>query len=886
MPSEQEELKLIVTLVDNASPGLEKIVDLNKQLGGTEVRQAHAKMSEGTKELSKAVGQIVGGFDDAFKSLGMFRLGVAGAGAGILLFGMEVSKQIGELGKWAAELRGIGQAARAIGVDPARMKGLIEQFSAVGVEAGDAKAAIAKLADGLADLDRVDSKIRREFMRHVRTPEAAAAAQQFLGHMRDLAHSGQVEEAMKELNVRANNIIANAMVAGASRIEATKRAKEALGGLWNEDMLKLGTDIKEMSADELKIQNERIATAEKYATTLGKIHNEWNDIVEAFKAPLLDALLPQAERLLEIFKSIHAWTDEKTKESKRTEELNKVLPEESPGITGLFGGPSWKAWRDRLAQREYYKQHPEVAIPGSAKEAEDLARRKLEEENTEEMRKLRESTDSLRNQLKENPFSYAPMSYTGSGLDRSMIHNAAFVTGGGATPPGYARPGYVPSPYDGGPRGGPPMTPPPYPGFRGAGPGGPAALNDEKGRPIDPETMRQAEELGRAGDTAGLQRLFASKGYHMSGPACGAVASAYVRSAGFKPPAGASVATNWHGWGEKMEPSGINAPGHPFGSMVGTYWHGTYGSAIGRMLGPGQQGGHVMTIVPGTYDPKTNTAMFADQHGSGVRRRSLNDIDLRYAGDAAIAALKGGGAAGVAGGKIEGGRYPSEAELADKSRAAGERFNNPFNMWFDRYAAEQGGLPGRQITQYDTPSIFPSKMAGAAAAIRKMAQSPLYSGKTMQDLIGTWVGHGQSYAPIIEKMTGISRNTRITPEFLASDDGLKFLMAMSRYETHVQSPYPLTEDQWKKARDVALGLKTDQPGGAGGANIVDMNEARKRIGLPPVSRVEGSASLKVHVNAPKGTAVDAAAEGLFKKVEINRQTQMERAKGGPEIMSL
>jgi hypothetical protein len=168
--------------------------------------------------------------------------------------------------------------------------------------------------------------------------------------------------------------------------------------------------------------------------------------------------------------------------------------------------------------------------------------------------------------------------------------------------------------------------------------GGPAGLNDENGKKIDAETMRQAEILGRAGDVAGLQRLFSQKGYHMSGPACGIVATGYVKSAGFKPPTGAAIASSWHGWGEKMDPSGINEPGRPFGSMVSTYFHGRYGGKQGQLLGPHEQGGHVMTVVPGTYNPKDNTAMFADQYG--VRRRSLSDMDTRFAGASAVAAAE------------------------------------------------------------------------------------------------------------------------------------------------------------------------------------------------------------------------------------------------------
>jgi hypothetical protein len=171
-----------------------------------------------------------------------------------------------------------------------------------------------------------------------------------------------------------------------------------------------------------------------------------------------------------------------------------------------------------------------------------------------------------------------------------------------------------------------------------ASPGGPAGLNDEGGKKIDPETMRQAEILGRAGDVAGLQKLFSQKGYRMSGPACGMVAAGYVKSAGYKPPTGAAIATSWHKWGEKLNPDDINAPNHPFGSMVSTYFHGRYGGTQGQILAPGQTGGHVMTIVPGSYNKADGTAIFADQYGA--RRRKLTDMDTRFAGASTVAAVE------------------------------------------------------------------------------------------------------------------------------------------------------------------------------------------------------------------------------------------------------
>jgi hypothetical protein len=73
-------------------------------------------------------------------------------------------------------------------------------------------------------------------------------------------------------------------------------------------------------------------------------------------------------------------------------------------------------------------------------------------------------------------------------------------------------------------------------------------------------------------------------------------------------------------------------------------------------------------------------------------------------------------------------------------------------------------------------------------------------------------------------------------------------------------------------------------GGGGGSSPVSQDQierARNILNRNQSMKVEGSGKISVDVNAPKGTRVGAQGKGLFKTVEINRQTQMEPAKRGP-----
>jgi hypothetical protein len=74
-------------------------------------------------------------------------------------------------------------------------------------------------------------------------------------------------------------------------------------------------------------------------------------------------------------------------------------------------------------------------------------------------------------------------------------------------------------------------------------------------------------------------------------------------------------------------------------------------------------------------------------------------------------------------------------------------------------------------------------------------------------------------------------------------------------------------DKMQRARGVGTGT---------GRAMLDADSDRSIT-----QKVEGTGSLKVDVNAPAGTKVVATGEGLFKKVETNRQTQMMPAAEGP-----
>src|SRR6516165_2198189 len=222
MPTEQEELKLIVTLVDNASVGLDKIVEKSKEMGGPEVKEAHAKMTEGSKELTKVFKEMTGGFGEAFKQLTAFSGGMVAGIAGLAGFALSVGEGVKKLKELAEELRSTSQAARAIGVDPVHMKSIIEQFEAIGVNADQTKANISRMSEAIADMSRQGSQLRQWFLHQAGpTPQAQTAMRDFLQQMTEAAKQGDLIAEYNALAGARQQVLNNALANGYNLQEAT-----------------------------------------------------------------------------------------------------------------------------------------------------------------------------------------------------------------------------------------------------------------------------------------------------------------------------------------------------------------------------------------------------------------------------------------------------------------------------------------------------------------------------------------------------------------------------------------------------------------------------------------------------------------------------------------
>lgn len=138
------------------------------------------------------------------------------------------------------------------------------------------------------------------------------------------------------------------------------------------------------------------------------------------------------------------------------------------------------------------------------------------------------------------------------------------------------------------------------------------------------------------------------------------------------------------------------------------------------------------------------------------------------------------------------------------------RAKNPGAQWPGPSATKFGSKEWWPCGGNNKIAVFPTFEQGGAATFDLWARR--YSNMTLEAAILKWSGHNSSkaYADFLaKKIPGLTMDTMITKDFLRSDTGWRFMKYQSQWEAG--KPYPMTDEQWKDAQDMAFGPKKAKP---------------------------------------------------------------------------
>ena len=372
MANEQEELRLTVSLADNASAGLEKLNEQIKQLGQGAGPQHLEKFKRETGDLQsrlKAFGQEA---DGAFRGLGLLRAGLGAGAVAVGTLSAAVIKQIKELGDYTDKLRAVAIAARTIGVNPGQLKNLTDQFQEVGVSADTATSGIASVSQKIAELKREGSTLKLDLLRE------AGNVDNMRAYINRLENAKTVAQQLNIIREAGEQVYNNARRRGYGEQEAANLRNNFWAKQGYTAQLAELHNAKELSAEQQRWADERFKNAQAYSKELGEIGNKWDDVLAKLKDPLIGPDSP----FLAMLKASNAtldWIIEKLDQVKREDERAARIDKELPAPGGL---QNLNPFNQRNIDREQRMRHPDF---------QDRWRERIPEElqkNTEATKKL------------------------------------------------------------------------------------------------------------------------------------------------------------------------------------------------------------------------------------------------------------------------------------------------------------------------------------------------------------------------------------------------------------------------------------------------------------------------------------------------------------------
>jgi hypothetical protein len=403
MATEQEELRLTVTLVDNASANLRGLKEQIRDLGeGSSVRHVE-KFKKELEEITKFVGDFSKTGEAAFKVLGAFRGGLVATAGSLALFGFELQRQLKDLSEYAGRLQSIGQLGKEIGVPGATIKNISEQLGVYRVQAEQAEAAITKFAQRQAELMR-NPFARKQTIEETK-PEAIPQMEAYYARVKNLT---DVTDKLNAVREEGEQIEKNALKRGEQPLQAADDKRLFYQQQGYDLLLARAGVLTKLTAEEQAADAKRIENASKYSEKLGEAEKHWERIKELIKDSFIgedSALMAGVKKLNELLGTIE-------QEFNKISGLNKTLPAPEGFWQRL------NPFNQRNIERE--QQNWKTWEP---------EQKKSMDENTDQLKKLT---------------SLLEFGTTTGGPGGGGVVNAAYTTGPGSSGPGLAARGATP----------------------------------------------------------------------------------------------------------------------------------------------------------------------------------------------------------------------------------------------------------------------------------------------------------------------------------------------------------------------------------------------------------------------------------------------------------
>lgn len=917
MATETQELKLVVSLDDGATAGLQRIRSQMQEMASGAGAGQMERFKRQTDEVSRKIKEMAEATTNVGKAVSFFTSGFGAAGVAVTAFGGALYEGARQMGEYAKRMSDLGSAAQRMGTSAGQLKNVTDQLERMGISAQKAQQLTTEIIHLQAEAQRPYSQIFQQ-MRE-RTPDQAGMEQ----YRRALAGAKDQAEALNIVRQAFWNVErANVQRFGERGAFEVAQQWLKVQGI-STDILNIQGNLQSTTAEQIKLQREMQTNASEYLKLSTGVEQKWTDITNLLKdeaigpggpftqmlknadsllGSILKKLEESHERLAKVNKELPAptgfWQQVNPFNPRNVEREKALIPElhQDRSLLDVMTGSSagQGTWSKLFSQRTTQPATQDgptlsdmlgtnllpaappgtVAAPArlvgggwdqfrpSTNIEDDRRRGDLLDQNTKELKQL---NDILMRVL-------IPGGATGIGGPGSGLGLLGSVGGGG-----------------GGGLGGLPGTPS---GGGNIGPSGPAGGGSPyaglagmpHGSAVGPGTGAGAGESAPQGG---------------GGAAGGGVSP--IQTRGGKVDAQSLYRSAVQRFRGSPLDGFVPADGAKFGITKGTpeEW-----ARLATAVGMQESGLQV--------NPKSTEAGSAGLFQFGAQdlaRRGLgSDVtNVNAQLEATAREFEQARKSGIISGQ-SGGRWVGPSRYFGSLRRPNETLQHMGEA--GRVAQAAGPVPaaaGRQSQSGPAgdPTV-PSDILSRARAVA-ITHGPAGVSEFMRQQgypkAGNWCGE---FAASVVKSAGYTppRNPEVasnwrnfgtldpTPhpgDIAVAGRGVR-TGALGSHVTFVENYDPSTgtftglggnQRAGFESRFRAGGYEFRRPPQMDGGDEKAMTAFRSAGGSDQVHRVEAAGHLRVDVNAPAGTRVAAGGTGAFKQTHLNRQTQMEPARVGP-----
>jgi hypothetical protein len=336
MPTELQELQLRVALLNEAGLGIARLKDELKDFQSGSGKAAMDKLKEEQEELAKKVKELaelaVGGGEALVGYIGKF--GAAGAAfagfAGTLVVGLSSLKEFSD------KIVDLTNKAKVIGMNPAELKSIIEQYERLGVSAGVVEQSMAGFSNTLAEINRIGGSKRLEMI------QAAGA----FGHEMEVSIEKIEEQTTKsdqlhEVLIQAQNVYENRLKETDGNLDDANKLENDFLKMWGLDpALKVLRNIHNVTEEEKKRFAAREAATSRYKDQVTKLSQEWEEFSDDMKTSMLSAdgmIVRGLSLAVRLVRELHELWKDPPPWLTKLEEVSKGLLEGLPPYVILKG---------------------------------------------------------------------------------------------------------------------------------------------------------------------------------------------------------------------------------------------------------------------------------------------------------------------------------------------------------------------------------------------------------------------------------------------------------------------------------------------------------------------------------------------------------------------